>query len=102
MKKIIEKFIEVEDENINPINLIIAQNDNGELKIGSEEDFRSKHMKAFSPDGWLAVGIELVHLKILGSELYCNVGAGLPVENNSFPYKFLEQSELELINSLQK
>ena len=89
MKKVLEKVI-------NGITVVIAVNDNNELKIGSQSDFENRQMRAFvlGDDMWYGVDLELIHTGgNLNDTLYCNIGIGLPENNTDFPFEFITPSE---------
>ena len=93
MKKLIEK-------NINGITVVIAVNDNKELKIGSIDDFDNGHMGAFSlgDDMWFGIGLDYIHTGVNNDEIFCNIGAELPQDNSEFPYELLSLEDIDIIN----
>ena len=93
MKIIIEK-------EINGITVIIAVNNNNELKIGSIDSYNDKHMSAFTmgDDMWFGIGHEFLHTSVNNDEIFCNIGTNLSIENIEFPYELLNLSEIDKIN----
>jgi len=95
MKKVIEK-------EVCGVKIVIAQNDRGELKFGSRSDFEEKRMSAFAEEQWYGVGLDLLHLKAMTDGIYCNFGAELSAKNDKFPYKILDENEMNMVFSLAK
>ena len=93
MKKLIEK-------EVCGVKIVIAQNANGEVKFGAESDFEDKNLSTFAEEKWYGIGMDLLHLKAMSDGIYCNFGAGLSVENDKFPYKILDEDEMNMVLSL--
>jgi len=80
--------------------VIIAVNDNKELRIGGEEDFNNLHMSAFIPgdDMWYGIGHDFLHTGVNNDEIFANIGADLPIDNTEFPYEFLSLADIDILN----
>jgi len=87
-------------KDINGVQVIIAVNENNELKIGSIDSYNEKHMSAFvmGDDMWFGIGHEFLHTSVNNDEIFCNIGTNLSIENSEFPYELLSLSEIDKIN----
>jgi len=95
MKKIISK-------KINGFIIVIATNDNGELKIGSKKAFEEKHMGAYAPfsDMWFPIDSAFLHIIEKNNELWCNIDIDINIDNDSFPYLLFTEKETSMLRSI--
>ncbi len=95
MKKILSK-------KINGSTIIIATNDNGELKIGSQTQYKTKHMGAYTPfsNMWFAIDNDMLHVFEKNNELWCDIGSDLETTNATYPHLLFTEEETIMLRSI--
>ena len=94
-------MIKILQKDIQGVTVVIAMNDNKELKIGSLDDYNNLHMGAFvlGDDMWYGIGFDFIHTGVKNDEIFCNIGANLPQDNSEFPYELLSLDDIDIINT---
>ena len=77
------------------LTIVIAANEKGDLKIGTERDFALGMLSNFKlvDNTWYGVDFEFIHISKKEDDWYCNIGTDISLTNVEFPYLFLSMDE---------
>ena len=92
-------------------DIIVAKNDNNELKIGTDWSMENRHMSTFYiyNGSWSNLvfigefGIQhlMIHWFLKDGGVWCNIGEDLPITDNEPKYIFVSDVRLKTFERLQ-